>query len=179
VQGQVSITEDSLGNKWFNATTAAVSQLVATQINNGYGTYVFWLRQSTGASWAAFDFAINDPALAVGTGYRVRIGGGALTLVKMPAATVLFTATNAFAAATTYLCAVTKSNAGVMTVYVRINGVWVQPTAATGSNPVTNTDYSLGNLIRAYMGEANARVGSVKHLPIVLTLDQLKARFPQ
>ena len=132
-------------NDYIQCNVAGTMYVPSTQ---AYGEWYFDYYRANTSVYSFFGFISNSTGVQNGgtvTGYVLdHNSGGVLRLTKRVngAGTLLFTtATNYIAVGTKYSFKITRSVAGVFTVYIKggaYGNIWTIISVATGSNPATD-----------------------------------------
>jgi hypothetical protein len=158
--GAWKISQDSTGKKWLECVTAGYVWLPSFQ---PYGTWEFDLNKSANGL-VYFLFIADTKGIETATGqdgYNLLVNSAEQVVLREATngtgANLMLTATGTATAGTSQTYRVTRSPAGVFTVY--LNGTAV--TATSGSNPVTDTTATSSNYVVIDM-DAGDKISNLK-----------------
>lgn len=143
--GTWKVSEDAAGKRWFESVAGTAGVSIYAPSAQAYGTFVFDIYHTAASEWVLIIsnlYAIADTAR---TAYSIYLDSTTLTFFQLKPAlanTVLCVATNAIAVGNKYTVAITRSSSGEFTLYLKTSAQWAKVVATSGTNPVTNADYT-------------------------------------
>lgn len=183
--GSWKVVEDAKGKHWLQSVTGGNMYPAYMRCTQAYGTYVFDVTHTAAIEWIVFIANTQAINYAQRNMYGLYLNGTDVQLNKLTPTgglTTLFTAANAITIGTEYTFAVTRSNTGQFTVYIRGGSYknWTKLVVTAGSNPVTDAAYSTSGMFYFTTTDATqgARFGNIDFFQGPLSRDQLEQLCP-